>query len=178
MQFAPMLCATTPVFPADSAMRLLIAGTCSVVVHGDLPNGAHINLAEVELYDLSGARIHRSRMNASTSSLFLWAGADVTALAAIDGATWTVCHTNSAYSSPPDWDPTLTVTYPCPSGQTSLSRVVVVNRQDCCQQSIVGYRMDFLNAAGRQDRASYRFANAISSYTITLGELRECKTLQ
>ncbi len=55
-----------------------------------------------------------------------------------------------------------------PSGRTSLSKVVVVNRQNCCQQRINSFGLDFVNAAGAVDRfPTYAFAGSQMSYTIT-----------
>ncbi len=144
------------------------AATCSIVVHGNLPISAELNLAEVALYDLAGARIPRSRITAATSSTYAWVNVDTSAASVLDGRNSSIVHTYSASSG--DWDPTLRIMYPCPQGMTSLSNVVVVNREGCCQDRIVGYRMDFLNAAGRQDRDSYMFTQAQASYNIVLGE--------
>jgi hypothetical protein len=64
-----------------------------------------------------------------------------------------------------------------PAGAYDVLQVVVANRQDCCQDSLDSFSLVFLNASGRQDRATYRFAGAKLSYTITGEHRRRARAL-
>jgi hypothetical protein len=62
--------------------------------------------------------------------------------------------------------PSMEVSYPCEDGATSLSRVLVKNRRDCCQERIIRFSMDFLNATGGEDRPSYEFKDGRITFSI------------
>lgn len=136
------------------------AGQCFVVIHLDtnrvyhtykVPLNVAINLAEVQLYDAQGKQIPRETLSASLSSTFPF-NPPLEASNCIDGDTTgivpDICNSGSLYDpryGAVDPNPSLTIGYPCPSGQTlgSLSRVMVFNREDCCQERIVYFMLDF-----------------------------------
>ncbi len=135
-----------------------------------------LNLGEVELY--TGAnftRVAPSLLNFIVSSTPVpqtapqttpWAGP-----ACNDGNTTTLCHTLDPASGDPS--PWLRIDYPCLSGSTSVSRVVVYNRPlsdpsciSVCSRRILVYALDFLDATGQVDRQSFDFTEAVDNYTI------------
>jgi hypothetical protein len=67
------------------------------------------------------------------------------------------------------WDQKLRIDYPCGSGGTagSLSKLVIANRQDCCQARIQHVKVCFLGAFGQQDRPCYIFSTVENVYTLT-----------
>jgi hypothetical protein len=80
----------------------------------------------------------------------------------LDGNTSTYCHTLGS-----DLAPKLTVTYVCPGGATSLSRVVVTNRQDGNYMNrLNNFRLRFHSASGSEDRTAFQFLSARPVYNI------------
>ncbi len=150
--------------------------TCQVkfsVSDSSTPDNLLINLAEVVLYDASGAMLPRSVLTASMSSQHYWHTPDL----CLDGNTngqefETVCHTWGPNEGDPS--PFLIVNYPCANGATSLSKVEVHNTQHhgCgyCMDRINQFSLDFVNAQGVQDVAPYRFQGSKVMYTIVLGK--------
>jgi hypothetical protein len=141
-------------------------GTCSVMVRADMPTAARavcINLLEIILYNANGALIDSSLLSATSTSTYH----NLLVARLIDGNDATMAHTWDSGNG--DGNPRMRVYYPCTSGSTSLSRVVVVNRKDCCSERINGFFLDFLNASGRVDRPSYQFAGSLGQFDITPG---------
>lgn len=133
------------------------------MIHGPQPNVYAVQLSEIQLYSLAGQLVDRYQLSA-------WQSSDLggyPARQAIDGDVNTIASTRDALSG--DGNPWLRVWYPCPSGTTSVSRVVVTQRQDCCQGSILGFQINFLDASGRIDRPSYFFKQVQAQYDITVG---------
>ncbi len=68
-----------------------------------------------------------------------------------------------------EWSATLTITYPCANRGSYLSRVQVYNGGSCCWARINAFSIDFINADGIKDRASYTFtAPAVAQYNVTV----------
>jgi hypothetical protein len=138
------------------------------------PSGSHIQLAEVELYDPSGAKMPTSSLQLAMSSTYNWNNNPNNPRPAAlcnDGSYTTLCHSENPSSGDP-W-PWLAATYPCPEGSTSLSKVVVVNRHDCqaCWFTIDAYSLVFYNAAGEQDVPPIRISSVgstLRSYSINM----------
>jgi hypothetical protein len=112
--------------------------------------GAILNLAEVELFDKTGARFPQDKLNASMSSTTDTFPA--TAEKCVDGlipdygapckdpttCQWNFCRTYETNDSSP-W---LHIKYPCAAG---LSRVEVYNRVDQDQERILDFEMRILD---------------------------------
>jgi hypothetical protein len=99
----------------------------------------------VELYDLSMSRIPMSSLLATASSFNYIQHA---ASSAIDGNATTYFH--SSDQEPRDPTPSLRIFYPCNSGFSELSKVVIKNghwRSDVWYR-ITAFTIDFLNARG------------------------------
>jgi hypothetical protein len=160
-----MLSALNACLPAGG---LRAAALCQVVIRRtsttpyDITNA--INLLEVELYGHSGQRVPPSTVYMQLSSTFPGLDAGYCNDMVTKGGLF--CHTQAD-----DPNPSLRISYPCASGATSLSRVVVVNRETCCQERITYFTMDFVNAASRRDAASYEFVTSQPSYVIVPGRL-------
>jgi hypothetical protein len=118
-----------------------------------------LSLAEIELYDAAGLRLPPASLNFTLTTA---ANNTInTGSRCNDGRLDTLCnHTDS------DGSPMLRIGYPCTSGASSLSRVLVVNRQDCCQDRVQSFQVEFVNRAGVTDRPVYYFTEVISNYTI------------
>ncbi len=141
-------------------MLPLLPGTCAVELRPTVPGAvANLGIAELELYDLRGARIPSSSLYYSISSTFDTSGT-WDAKNCFDGNLATNC--NAAANS---INPTLKARYPCPSGSTSLSRVVVQNRQDCCQASLNGFSLYYFNSLGVADSPSFSITGSLLTYT-------------
>ncbi len=116
----------------------------------------YLNLGEVELFDMAGQKL-------APASLVFTLGSTLDSYRSSncnDGNPFTMCHTLLT-------TPTLAITYPC-AGPTSVSKVIVTNRVDCCKDRIVKFTMDFLDATGKADRPSYQFPTTGPSYTVTV----------
>jgi hypothetical protein len=116
----------------------------------------YLNLGEVELFDMAGQKL-------APASLVFTLGSTLDSYRSSncnDGNPFTMCHTLLT-------TPTLAITYPC-AGPTSVSKVIVTNRVDCCKDRIVKFTMDFLDATGKADRPSYQFPTPQASYTVTV----------
>jgi hypothetical protein len=124
--------------------------------------GAILNLAEVELFDHTGARFPQDKLNASMSSSTDTFPA--TADKCVDGlipdygapcedpttCQWNFCRTNETNDSSP-W---LQIKYPCAAG---LSRVEVYNRLDQDQDRILDFQMRILDPTNATGSAPYIF---------------------
>jgi hypothetical protein len=147
---------------------MLPAVTCSVAI---TPNNSSsttppLSLADVRLYNMAGNRLPRNQLTFITSSTDIVMGSSINSAAMCnDGSSSTFCQTLSPSTG--DASPSLRVFYPCTAaGATSLSRVLVVNRQDCCQANVQHYKLDFLNAAGVPDMASFDFTDAQLRFSV------------
>ncbi len=131
--------------------------------------GDIINLAEVHLFDLAGLRIPRASLNALLTTHHRWGDStEAAGPKCLDGDIYTTCHSNLA-----DANPMLLVTYPCPGRSTALSKVVVFNRQDCCQDRVTRFVVDFVNSAGAMDQPRMFFTGSQSNYTFCPSSERE-----
>jgi hypothetical protein len=134
-----------------------LAGRCSVVIRPTQASVVdYLNLGEVELFDMAGQKLAPASLVFTLGSTWDNSGASQ----CNDGNPATTCHTQLT-------TPTLAITYPC-AGPTSVSKVVVTNRVDCCKERIVKFTMDFLNATGNTDRPSYQFPTPQVSYAVTV----------
>jgi hypothetical protein len=116
-------------------------------------------VADVELYDLQNRLIPSSSLGFSLSST--WIGNHAVANC-FDGNLATVCSTGQSDTV----NPTLRVTYSCPSGATSLARVVVQNRRDTGQDKINAFSLNFLSSLGTSDNPPYAFRGSNLTYII------------
>lgn len=142
------------------ALPAATAATCSVTIRrtSNSTTGAVLNLAEVQLFDASGTRIPRTQLTASLSSVYVQSGVPWTADRCLDDDSTTVCSTNVS-----DPDPWLTIGYPC---SARLSRVVGVNRNDCCANRILDFSLSVLNSTGARLWPDFRFATNQAQYEI------------
>ena len=130
---------------------------------------AFLHIADVELYNLAGARIPAASLSVSLSSTWMAATVNGSAANCNDGNLNTFC--SSADGAPNTTNPTLRITYPCADGVTALSRVVVFNRKDACncQGRIQYFSLYFISAQGVQDTTSFKFpASAELVYNVTV----------
>ena len=65
----------------------------------------------------------------------------------------------------------LTASYPCPSGRTSLSKVFVVNRRNRWRNHLMDHQLLFLDSSGKQDMQPIRFNAELSTYTLVPQQL-------
>jgi hypothetical protein len=151
--------------------------TCSVNIQpiSSSQSTPALTIAEVRLYNLAGSRLPRSQLTFIMSSTATVAGRNASAALCNDDSSSTFCQTRSPSTG--DASPSLRVFYPCTAGASSLSRVLVVNRQECCQANLQQYRLEFLNSAGVPDMASYDFTQAQLKYTVSAVKQRESVTL-
>jgi hypothetical protein len=130
-------------------------------------NNVILNVGEVELYHLVGARIPISELQVMMSSTYNDGGGTVPwqASNAIDDNADTPTATMLG-----DPNPYLAVFYRCPSGITSVSRVVVVNRRDPVKESvdrINSFELEHVTAFGIKDRPTFRFSGGQPVYNIS-----------
>ena len=57
----------------------------------------------------------------------------------------------------------MTVNYPCVRG---LSKVVVVNRKDCCAANINKFKLSFVKNLNGATFADYTFTGGLAMYTV------------
>lgn len=81
--------------------------------------------------------------------------------ACFDGDPSTMCANNNAT----DEYPNLTISYPC---NTRVVKVMVMNRNDCCQEAITGFAMRFRDHTNTL-LYEYQFPGAQQQYSITRG---------
>jgi hypothetical protein len=116
-------------------------------------------VAEVELYDLQNRLIPSSSLGFSLSST--WDAIHAVANC-FDGNLATVCSTGQSDTV----NPILRITYSCPSGATSLARVVLQNRRDLGQDKINAFSLNFLSSLGTSDSPPYVFKGSRLTYNI------------
>jgi hypothetical protein len=124
-------------------------------------SAAYFHVAEVELYDLQNRLIPSSSLGFSLSSTW---SSSLAVANCFDGNLATVCSTADGANN--TVNPTLRVTYSCPSGATSLARVVVQNRRDTAQDKISRFSLNFLSSLGTSDTPPYVFNGANLTYII------------
>jgi hypothetical protein len=150
--------------PSTLPLPATPAAMCALAIRPTSAATTSINVAEVELYDVSGARIPTDRMPITMSSVLMGDGP----AKCKDGNAGSLCHSLDPASG--DSSPVLRAFYPCSGGRSGLSKVVVVNRQDCCRDRLDQFTLDFLTPAGTLDwPASYTFSGARASHTIAVG---------
>lgn len=123
-QYIMITCLLSPPVPPAAA-----GTSCKVAINCTDAPGPHIQLAEVELYGASGARMPQSSLSFAMSSVYSWNNDTAQPRPAElcnDGDYATLCHSENPAGGDP-W-PWLSATYPCADGSTSLNKVVVVNR--------------------------------------------------
>ena len=149
---------------------------CSIVIAPTVAGRAvvkPINLGEVALYDVNGTQIPGDTLTFKLSSLCC--GGAYPASNCNNGNLGDFCHSGDYNPLVPlegetrlDANPTLTVQYPCPSGATELKKVVVHNREECCQDWITEFRLYFRNSLGLNDKPSYVYSDTRMVYNIFL----------
>jgi hypothetical protein len=118
-----------------------------------------VYLREVELYDAAGAQLPRTTLKAT---FLLGAAFGGLASSCIDGSLGTQCIAERSNAQNK-----LDITYPCNTGSTSLSKVVVYNTLDTAHSSrIVSFQLEFRNASNGVDRDVFPFFGAQGSYTV------------
>lgn len=141
-------------------MHLLFAAMCSIQIELKVPQTPNpiLNLAEVRLFNRAGTQFPNNQLIATMSST---EGAISAVQYCFDGNLGLpICHSGVTRWDP---DPKLVVMYPC---SEELSKVEVVNRQDCCRDRINNFQMRFLDAAGAVMRQTFQFTGAESVYTV------------
>lgn len=128
-----------------------------------------LNLGEVQLFGLDGAKMPPKDLKFALSSTHQ-IGTPLPLSASncndgdVSGNYPNLCHTAEG-----DSNPTLTISYPCQTGSTSLGRVDVTNRADGRQERINDYTMDFKNASGIKDQPSWVFSGSLPLYSVKPG---------
>jgi hypothetical protein len=137
---------------------------CKVVVRPTKTSWSYLNLREILLYRKDGSVIPP----ASLGSHFNTADYDGAANCAdgkVDAAL--LCHSGNS-----PLPPTLTISYECgPSGTTggTLAKVEVYNRaESCCQSRIQDYMLEYVNASGAIDAATYLFTESRPVYNVAV----------
>jgi hypothetical protein len=120
------------------------------------------------LYDPMGAKISQGALTFRLSSTYTGSPLWNIAYKCNDG----VIDDTGCASVSGDANPTLTITFSCPSGTTNvsqvMSKVVVYNRaEQCCTDRILDFKMDFLGPDGIQMGDSFFFNPALNEYSIT-----------
>lgn len=141
-----------------------------------LPLGAWLNLAEVQLFDRSGALVPRTALNFTLSSTHLLLSTFLSASFCNDGNTTTlvtlpggaantgggqVCHSNVL-----DATPTLRVSFGC---GLVPSKAVVWNRVDSADAArrINSFTLESVSSVG-QVVSTFAFTGSAASYTVPL----------
>ncbi len=130
-------------------------------------------LAEVVLYDGSGARVSKQvklKMSSTCCDIYPgWPG-PFPASACNNGVTDDMCHTLSTADDP---FPNLNITYPCAGGRTSLSKLEVYNRNGATwgntnSEHIDSFVIEFLDGRGKPDKSPYKFSAGASTTKYTV----------
>lgn len=155
--------------------------TLQISTRPDAQVNAVIHLNEIKLYSPNGTRIPPSQLSAWMSSQLDYDKSPSMFRAAncIDGndgpgpSGVVACHT-FGYGIGSDPSPQLRVTFPCASGKAAdaVSRVAVVNRQDCCLERITQYQLQLVDADGSVNK-TFAFNGTALDYTFP----RECNSL-
>lgn len=150
---------------------LLTNGTCTVVIEPRSPlpypsTALYLNLAGVKLYGRGGAALAFNGPDASTSASAtlssVYNNASAYAVASCtDSLNTTFCATKNP---PADPKPSLTLRWPC--ALAPLTRVVVVNRLDCCTSRIGNFVMRFRDGARATMASDYLFAPSLAAYSV------------
>jgi hypothetical protein len=141
-------------------------GSCGVVIRpaANVPSGMSLVLAEVKLIDAVGRLLDRSKLAFELSSAYWYYEAGY----CNDGDAQTWC-----WARNDDSVQTLRIAYPCDGSGTTLSSVVVAAAPGY-ESLLSAFALDFLNAAGTKDRASYTFSGAVLTYVVpTMGAQRQ-----
>jgi hypothetical protein len=142
----------------------MAADFCSLAIRPTSTATTFINIAEIELFDTRASKIAAGRVTLSISSVL----PGFVATFCNDGSSTSICHSLDPASGDPT--PTLHAFYPCTGGRSGLSKVVVVNRQDCCRERLDQFTLDFLTPAGTPDwPSSFTFTGARATHTIAVG---------
>jgi hypothetical protein len=148
--------------------HLLHAGSCGVIIRPTYmlyPLG----LADVRLFDAAGAQLQPNQLEFTMSSLYsLTSGYEVANCK--DGYWWSSCWANTPSV---DKVQTLRIAYQCKAGGTALSRVVVTAAYGYAS-NLGFFTLDFVNAVGAKDRASFTFSGALDEYDIPTKRARPC----
>ena len=112
-----------------------------------------INLAEMHLFNAAGAQYPSSRLRVTSSSSLDDSNYGPNKL--VDGDSTSMFHSDNVNGIT---NPRVQVLYPCSEG---LSKVEVVNRQECCQGRITAFQMRFLNSAGSDVTSAFSFGPTI-----------------
>jgi hypothetical protein len=135
-----------------------------------------LTLAEVRLYQgATYTQVPASQLTFAQSSTANVSGMLRPATNCNDGSTTSLCTTNGPSSG--DASPWLRVSYACPAGLSTVTRVDVVNVASPCTNAcfqLASFTLDFVNAAGRKDMQSYSLqASSLTTvYAYPAGEDR------
>jgi|688.fasta_scaffold153030_2 hypothetical protein len=103
-------------------------------------NEYYLNLAELTAYDITGKIISLNKPVTMSSTMSGYPGSNL-----VDGNISTICHTNNL----------------CPwlfidlGSDIRLSRIVITNRQDCCQNRIIGFRLGLVPSSNYSSMMTY-----------------------
>jgi hypothetical protein len=140
-------------------------------------NATQVGFTEITLYGTNGSALDRSSVEVTMSStyIFVQTGLFLSAWKCNDGLLdnidpklanfMNICNTRN-----PDRDPRIWVSYPCPSGSTSLSKVEVYQirfpRVDCCIDDIAQkFTLGFQDAQGNEELPRQDFIGDPEVYT-------------
>ena len=121
-----------------------------------VPSGMSLVLGEVKLIDAAGLLLDRSKLAFKLSSAYWFKEAGN----CNDGNAQTWC-----WARDDDNVQTLRIAYPCDGSGTTLSSVVVTAAPGY-ESRLSAFALDFVNAAGTKDRASYTFSGAVLTYVV------------
>jgi hypothetical protein len=135
-----------------------------------VPN--EVGFAEITLYGTDGDALDRSNLEVNMSSTYVIPESGVALVGSncIDGLLddpnpgmpnyQRICRTRVD-----ERRPRINVSYPCPSGNTSLSKVEVYQRSDCCTEKTENFTVGFVNAQGKEDLLRQDFVGVADKYT-------------
>jgi hypothetical protein len=158
---------TVSVRKAQHAANLLPAAgaaLCSVRIRPTATSGSvtYLNLREVQLFSAAGLL----QPKASLIPFLTTTGFGYSASICFDGDITNdmlPCLTLDTTSG--DRYPSMSIQYPCETGATSLSKVVVYNRMTVPDR-LNSFTLVFMNVARSQDRPTYAFAGSLAVYQI------------
>lgn len=123
-----------------------------------------LNLAEIQLFAGGGLRLLPVQLRAKMSTV---RDLSHSASKCIDGDLLTFCQTLAT-----DVRPVLTIDYPCPTGHTSLTKVIVTNiANQQMGDRVNSFTLDFLDAGGLEDHPSYVFEGGKPLYAIDVAAI-------